>query len=65
MHISNVKVKPLLRRQYNMKAKTCDNCNSEIIVVKRGSDYVAECSYCGKPADNTVYFEDDYEGEDE
>jgi uncharacterized Zn finger protein len=48
-----------------MKAKTCDNCNSEIIVIKRGSDYVAECSYCGKPADNTVYFEEDYEGEDE
>lgn len=31
--------------------KPCDNCNSEIIIVKRGDGYVAECSYCGKPAD--------------
>jgi uncharacterized Zn finger protein len=35
----------------NMK---CESCNSEVIVIKKGHKYVAECSYCGKPSDIQV-----------
>ena len=31
--------------------KFCDNCNSEIIRVKRGRAISVECSYCGEPLD--------------
>ena len=49
-----------------MKAKTCDNCNSEIIIVKKGKSHVAECSYCGSPADVQVGvdYTDEYKEED-
>lgn len=49
-----------------MKAKPCENCNSEIIMVKRNDGYVAECSYCGQPADFSVGvdFTEDYEDEE-
>lgn len=34
--------------------KPCDNCNSQVIIIKQGNSYVAECSYCGQPADYYV-----------
>lgn len=32
----------------------CESCNSEIIIIKVGDAYGAECSYCGLPAEVNV-----------
>jgi hypothetical protein len=32
-----------------MKSRRCDNCNSEVITIKRGRRISVECSYCGEP----------------
>lgn len=41
-----------------MKAKLCDNCNSEIKIIRKGNRYVAECSYCGMTPDKGFVIED-------
>jgi ribosomal protein L37AE/L43A len=46
------------RRQMNMKTKLCDNCNSEIVTVKRGNRFVTECSYCGESVEKGTVIED-------
>jgi DNA-directed RNA polymerase subunit M/transcription elongation factor TFIIS len=42
----------------NSKAKMCDNCNSQIITIKRNGRLVAECSYCGESSDAGFDIED-------
>lgn len=39
------------------KTKLCDNCNSEVVIIRKGSNFVAECSYCGEIVEKGIVIE--------
>ena len=46
------------------KASISSCCNSEVITIRNGNRFVAECSYCGETIEEG-YVVPGYDGEDE